>query len=961
MPKILIFQDAFFVSSIMCHTGCGNTIDFSIRDAIDQLKQAGVLLADVDLQIDAEPVAPGIHTISIVLESESQVPLPPETAERVKNTIQLALKDMGVELSSELGSDKNESSAWVNWINIAVNLLAIGAIISLSLLFPPSILLTLGLSAIALGVTAFTARDHIKNFVLNLRARKLSLMPATITLGWLLSLGHILYHAFLMPIASSFSMVFMNFLMPVTLMTGVNIMDEIQRLIAKKSKKLQLQGLTNLFPEMAKDYPCYQLDEEEQQDLSRCLQVFIDNPGTDSPIEASSALTSELTEMLSVIRQRLSTTPTNRVEKKLLRQGMLISVARGQCFPVDCLLIEGTTTVDASLLTGESRLSKCPLDKIPAGAINLGNQVTVYATANAYHSTVNRLLFRSNRGKKPQPIKSDNKWLYLYLALTMLTLVISIALPLALGIFALPILLQNAMSLFFGLCPCMIALAQQLPSLLSSHQRGRKGIVLRDQRLLDPGSAIHTVVFDKTGTLTTGHCQVHDCEGISEALLQRVFLLEQAHGADHPIARGIISFYEAKKRERSLIQTIEQARYDSKNRGLSAKVQGQLIHVGNAEYFRDCGINLPQDYHQKKSQGFTPVCVAENGQFKGVINMKHEIRPGILASLRRLKSAGITIIMLTGDTLEAAQAFNRQQGSIFAEEDIFAAQTPEAKEQFLKQRMSADNANPAGFWFIGDGLNDAPCARIVSELGGTSCAMTAEDKSAFFTDIRLDGSIDYLFHHNKLNRFLKKNTIQNQWIMIYGTLIMLAFVISFSLMGLALPPFIPLLAMLTTSGLVLFNAYRSRLSVDAALDRKPSIFTRFMASDLSMGLLVSAASLLVVGLLLSTLASGGLALPVIAFSAGTLTALSSGCLLASLALFAGFSLMAGGFIIQRKLIPESSKEPILPSTEVITSARPPLPLVSNDQVVPFDLTSPSGASAGSGYGVSPLQPAGMGQ
>lgn len=911
MAKSIIFQDAFLVAGIMCHGGCGNRLELAVEDVVDQLKVERILSADCHLQLDAAPAAPGIQQLYLALEGDESPGLSPESVERIKRAFRLALTEADFEVTDDLQTDKQESEGARPWINIAVNLLALAAITGLSMLFPPSIPLTLSLAAIALGATAFTARDYLRSFVDNLRHRSFAIMPATISMGWLLSLGHILYHSLLMPLSTGFSMVFMNFMMPVSLMTGINIMDEIQRLILRKSRKMHLQGLNHLFPNLAEDYPCYSLGADEAANLASLIKAKESTALADWqwPVQAEDGI------------------KTNR---KLLRQGMLIQVGRGECFPVDSVLLRGTTTVDAALLNGESRESKSLLDEIPAGAINLGNPVLVYATANAYHSTVNRLLFRANRAKKARPLDADNRLLYLYLGLTLLTLVVALVMPMALGIFALPLLIQNAMSLFFGLCPCMIALAQQLPALLSLHQRGRRGIVLRENGLLAPATAIHTVVFDKTGTLTTGRCQVASITGLSPALVDRVYLLEKAQGAAHPIAEGIVNYCESLGQGRPIIQDVHESTYDPANRGLTGLVQGQRLHIGNADYLRASGIPLPDAWDPKAGQGYTAVCVAENNQFKGIIYIKHEIRPGIVDSLKRLKQAGIRIILLTGDSKDAALAFNQQQGHLFAAEDIHAAQTPQMKEQFLSKQMDGKQGDAAGIWFVGDGLNDAPCARKVSELGGISCAMTAEDKSAFFSDIRLDGSLDYLFAHQHLNQDLRQNARQNQGLMIFGSLMMLVFVINFSLMGLALPPFIPVLAMLTTSSLVLFNAYRSRLTVDVQLDKQPSWFSRKLASNWPTGLLLAALSILVVGLVLSTIASGGLALPVIAFSAGILTAVSSGCFLGAGILLAAFGCLAGGYLLEQPI------KIVLPSQGVLDKMSVSAAAVPSQTGVPFE-------------------------
>ena len=286
--------------------------------------------------------------------------------------------------------EDGENEPWdkINWINILINLSAMAIILILYLVFPPSILLTISLTTISFLTTVITAREYLLNFYHNLRNRNFTNMATTISFGMLLSLAHMLYHAISMPLASSFSMIFMSYIMPVMLITFINGMDEIKRLVFNTSKKMSLKGIENLFPQMSKSYLCYQLEEEDFAFVSKWLNIDfkIDSIEPDK--------LEELKEFLS------SKTPDCEKEKKLLREGMIVEVKRGECFPVDCILMDENIIVDASLLTGEPRQVKKLGDKIPAGAINFDKTVKVYAINNSYNSTINHILLPANREKK---------------------------------------------------------------------------------------------------------------------------------------------------------------------------------------------------------------------------------------------------------------------------------------------------------------------------------------------------------------------------------------------------------------------------------------------------------------------------------------------------------------------------------------------------------------------------------
>ncbi len=877
MTKKTIYQDSFLVSGIMCHQGCGNTIRNALSD-LENLKTQRLLPDDAEIIIDAEPQGLGIHRLFITIESTVL------TFKSRKHILARKFKEkldnVGFEtLKNNLNNHKDKTNP-VNQINILVNLASILSIIILSVAFPPSLLLTIGLTALSFLTTAFTARHYLLNFYRNLRQKNLADMATSITLGWLVALIHTLYHAISMPLANSFSMTFMSYIMPVMLITIINGMDEMKRLVLNQTKKMQLSSMKALFPQMSKDYHSYQLSQQELRVLTNLMKTSKDDPA---------AFSLSIDRMLN--EEKLITQ-----SKNTLAQGMLIKIKRGECFPVDGIIIRGNTLIDASILTGEPQQEKQLLDTVPAGAINLGPEVTIYASADCYNSAVNKLLFRSNRARQTanSPSTSNNKFSYFYGALIIAGIAASILTPVALGIFTIPLVLQNVTGILFAICPCTIAIAHELPKLLSVYRRHHQGILIRDDNFTDQSNDIHTVIFDKTGTLTTGNSQVDSSEGVSSSLWQRIYLLEKNHGADHPLAKAINHYCETRNTQQMMIKDITNVASDTKNRGLSAIVQGKKIHIGNLDYLRDTGMLLPAEFpasiQHKIAQGLTPVYVAENNVYQGVILIKHEVRKNVLAALTRLKNEGKKLIMLTGDSKLSATGFNQQNGAIFDPDDIHAEHSPQDKESYLQRLMSEEGIDPKGVWFVGDGLNDAPCARVVNDKGGVSASMTSDDKAAFFTDISLNGSLDYLFEHNKLNRFLKKITAQNQWLLAYGAIAFLAFIIGFSAVGVAVSPLIPMFVMVSTTLLTLFNSYRVKFSVDNALDKNATWLNRLLASDLSIGSLIGASSLLICGILISTIATGGLAFPAIVFTAGTVAAISSACLLAASALFGGFAL-----------------------------------------------------------------------
>lgn len=912
----IIFETTLPVSGIMCLSDCGTTVHNLLQ--LKELIEKNVLPADAKITVDAEVQTLGIQQFIILIESDSVQKLDEKTEDYLLNYIKTQLDEGGfpvVDLNT-----KPETSPKINWVNIAVNLLSTALIISLTLLCPASIPLTIGCTALSVITSTFTARHYLIQFIKNLRNKQFTAMATPISLGWFLSLSHTLYHSILMPLASNFSMLFMSYIMPILLITIINGMDEIKRLVMSKSQSMNLQDMHSIFP-MNSDYITYTLTAEQQEHLEAFNKASA--PFSMSPDEEGQA-----------------------INKSLLKKGMLIKIKRGECCPVDGIIVQGHTAVNCSLANanGEINQSKHPSDDMPAGAINLGEDVLVYTQSDSFHSSLNQLLFKANRSTETS-IQTHKRFQILYGLLITACLIAALATPFALGVLTWPMVSQNITGILFTVCPCTIAIAHQLPRLLSKYHRAKKGIIMRDGNSIEQDEKMHTVVFDKTGTLTTGKGKIKSHIGIDTSLLQRVYLLEKNHGNEHPIAQAITAFCESKYLEPT-IKTTSEVRHDPKNRGLTGIAQGRRIHIGNAEYFELSDIIVPEDLPYEIQQGlnlgYTPAYVAEDGEFKGVILIKQEIRKELIPALERLQALDINLIMLTGDTESSATQINQRLTKkcthatrpIFAKNNIKAKQKPEDKERVLRKYMKKHR--PQGIWSVGDGLNDTLFSRLISEKGGTSCSMSADDKIAYFTDISLNG-LDYLFQHRLLNRFLKKIIHQNQWVIALSTLAYLSCVIALSTVGIAVLPLIPLGIMVFTTGFTLFNAWRVKLNVDIALDKQASWLKRALSSDLSFALVLSAATLFIGALLLSTITTGCLALPALVFTGSLVAIVSSSCLASACGLFGLFILMAGSYIVAAQCNLKPAEQATITEQKLIPQApKTPWPTLKDTEVLPHD-------------------------
>ncbi len=993
MPKKIIFQDSVLISSVMCYEECGLTVHSALCDLTDYKKKQ-LIPQDAMISVDVEPQSMGVNCYVITIESadDGAFQYPANWYQSVSQGLKTSVEDVGHELIKDpKAGGEQDTTASINWINILINILVITGIITLSVVFPPSIPLTIILASLCFLTTLFTARKYFFDFFRLVRLRQLSTMPTAITSAWLLSLAHTIYHATSMGSMFHFSMMFMNFVMPVMLVTIVNCMDELKRWVLKKSQVIYLRGMKSLLPTMQEVYDCYQLAQDEIDQLKILIEgqdtPKLDGENQHGDGEAISDQINrdgdldpdlDLGHMPVITLTNDSLVPCSR---HVLKKGMVVRIKQGECFPIDGYIILGETMIDARILNGKHQQVKHSGQFVPAGAVNLGREVVIYATKNIYDSAVNKIMLVSNRTRnEQQKLLRHSYFTYLYSGLIVIALIAALVTPLALGMFSVPLLLQSITCILFVICPCTIAIAHELPNLLSRYRLQEKHqIILQHDGLLERFDDIQTIVFDKTGTLTTGLSEVGaSSKGISSALWQRIYLLENQYGFDHPLAKAICRYCEQHRHHQTKFTEIQGLQdhlerpvpiRDKKNRGLSAQVQGVQIHIGSERYMIEWGIHLPEKtvfLNRYLNAGYSPVYVAERGKYQGVILIRHQIRPDIIPSLQRLKNSGKKLIMLTGDGSASAFGFNKHLGNVFDLENIHTEQTAGEKEKFLNTLLNGYelelmsslpnqdikqaifgkvylSENPRKYfvkgmphqegisaeidlvnlenkchdphfkktilnftsqkghtlkqeksakkvWFIGDGLNDAPSARLISEQGGVSCAITETDKAAFFTDISLNGSLSYLFSQKKLNEFSKNIVSQNQWLLAYGVLVFLAFVICMPIMGIGFSPIIPVVVMVLTTLFTLFNSYRVNHAVDDAFVKHPSWIRSFLASDLSLGCIVAASALFVVSIMVFSISVGHLSLPAFIFTAGVSSAVSSGLLIAGIT-------MAGALIL----------------------------------------------------------------
>ncbi|WP_345240427.1 heavy metal translocating P-type ATPase [Pontibacillus salipaludis] len=412
------------------------------------------------------------------------------------------------------------------------------------------------------------------------------------------------------------------------------------------------------------------------------------------------------------------------VEVSALQTGDHVLVKPGEKIPVDGEIIDGKTTIDESMLTGESvPVEKGEGEEAIGGAVNQEGSVTIEVQKtgdDTYLSQVINLVKEAQESKsKTQDISNRAaKWLfYLALGSGLVTFIVWLALG-----YSLDVAMERMVTVMVITCPHALGLAAPLVVAVSTSISAKKGLLIRNRANFEGARQLNAVVFDKTGTLTKGEFGVTDIiplEGHEEQeVLQWAASLEQ--NSEHPLARGIV---ERAKEDSVSLKSIEE--FESMTgKGLRGTVDGHEVNVVSPGYVNDRDYSYDQDaFADMSEQGKTVVFVLVNEELIGMIALADIVREDAKEAIESLKELDVHSIMLTGDNQKVADWVAGQLGidEVYAEvlPDQKAEQVKKIKEKGWKVAMT------------GDGVNDAP-ALATADLGvaigtGTDVAMESAD------------------------------------------------------------------------------------------------------------------------------------------------------------------------------------------------------------------------------------------
>lgn len=493
-----------------------------------------------------------------------------------------------------------------------------------------------------------------------------------------------------------------------------------------------------------------------------------------------------------------------QVPVESVKIGDVFVVRPGESIPVDGVIVEGSTAVDESALTGESvPVDKTVGDEVSAATINRSGFVRCEAKRVGQDTTLSQIIkMVSDASATKAPIakiadKVSGVFVPIVISIAVITLVIWLLLGETIG-FA----LARAISVLVISCPCALGLATPVAIMVGSGVGAKNGILFKTAVSLESTGKINIVALDKTGTITKGEPVVTDIipnKIDDNDLLRLAYSLESK--SEHPLAKAIVS----KAEELGLTVTDVDDFSIAVGNGLSGKIDGENVFGGNMSYISSVA-NIPEKLKisadKLSEEGKTPLFFCKNNTLAGIIAVADVIKDESPKAIKALKNMGLKVVMLTGDNQKTAEAIGRQAGV----DEVIAGVLPDGKASIIEKLKSEGKTA-----MVGDGINDA-LALTNADVGiaigaGTDVAIDAADV------VLMKSSLADVPAAIKLGRATLRNIHENLfWAFIYNVIgIPLAAGVFITLLGWKLNPMFGAAAMSLSSFCVVTNALRLNL------------------------------------------------------------------------------------------------------------------------------------------------------
>ncbi len=499
------------------------------------------------------------------------------------------------------------------------------------------------------------------------------------------------------------------------------------------------------------------------------------------------------------------------VEVDAILPGQILRVRPGESIPVDGVVLEGSSAVDESALTGESiPVEKTAGDTVNAATVNRTGSFTFRATrvgADTSLAKIIQLVEDANATKAPIARMAD-KVAGVFVPVVFVISAVTFAVWMALT-GSVNEALTSAVAVLVISCPCALGLATPVAIMVGTGKGAEMGILFKSAEALENLRSVGTVVLDKTGTVTRGKPAVTDIvvatradgsPAMSEkALLKLAAALERS--SEHPLAEAIMAECEA----RGIVARMVEDFAAVPGRGVTAREGQNVIAAGNVRLMDELGAEVPAGVaEQFATEGKTPLLFAKNGELVGIIAVADEVKETSAEAIATLRSLGVDARMLTGDNRVTAEAIARRVG--LSSEQVIADVLPADKERHVRNLQDAGGKVA----MVGDGINDSP-ALARADVGlaiGTGADIAKEGADV----VLMRSDLMDVARAIELSRATIRNIKQDLfWALFYnGIGIPLAAGVFFPLTGWQLSPMFGAAAMSLSSVCVVTNALRLR-------------------------------------------------------------------------------------------------------------------------------------------------------
>ena len=492
-----------------------------------------------------------------------------------------------------------------------------------------------------------------------------------------------------------------------------------------------------------------------------------------------------------------------------VQEGDKLRVRPGESVPTDGEILDGSSTLDESMITGESMpVTKSAGDKVTGATLNQTGSFIMRADhvgSDTLLSKIVKMVAEAQRSRAPIQKMADKVSGYFVPVVVLISIITAIIWGLWGPEPRLAFALVNAVAVLIIACPCALGLATPMSIMVGTGRGAAAGILIKNAESLELMEKIDVLVIDKTGTLTEGRptlTSVLPAEGMKEdELLSLVASLEK--GSEHPLARAIVE--GAQERGVSLYDAMDFESYTGK--GVEGIVEGRRVALGNDKLLETLNVentDIVDKADELRGEGQTVMLIAIDNKMAGLISVSDPIKETTPQALKDLREQGIRIVMLTGDNEKTANAVAGKLGI----DEIEAGVLPDRKSAIVK-RLQGEGYKVA---MAGDGVNDAP-ALAQADVGiamGTGADIAME--SAEVTLVK--GDLGGIVRARKLSRATMKNIRQNLFFaFIYNaTGVPVAAGLLYPFFGILLSPIIASAAMTFSSVSVIMNALRLKKS-----------------------------------------------------------------------------------------------------------------------------------------------------